>query len=939
LEQLLARASERDEVKWTAARQAPSFDVSAAEEAFRSYNCHRRRRLSAQISGQDKHAIDVLPLLLHLNQPGLPGYVDERGCLVGVADYSPTHYELTLARRLFPASNPRRSGILRPVIDLVAAMGSVGTIGFSGDSDLDIWVCYDGKAPEPSIRLYREKVRGIDAWLHEHSGLEFHLFFQATEQSRANDFGEAGVEGCGSAMGTLLKEEFYRTGIVLAGKAPFWWLVPPGACPQVYANAIQALSLDPSFPSASYVDLGWVAQVPVEELFGAAIWQIVKGWKSPFKSSLKMGLLEKAVLSKNEGPPLCEILKERVLAGETPDPYRLLFDEVLAYYNNKGDAAAADLLARSFYLKVGTRLDPGQIGEDADLAGDEAVIAEYVREWGWGARRIRHLNEFGRWKFEWLQALAREMDRYFLRTYKRIRAALDESGETQHITPRDLTLLGRKLQAVYRRVPYKVESLHLGAAAVEEPILSLYQETLPDGESPWRLYRGRVTPINVEESEGQLLRLGPEPLELLVWASWNGILGSRTRLLSQGTGSEVPAAELEAVGLPLASFTREARSADPSPETLLGEPSPARLLAVPNLGLGAEEVREIGAVWTSTWGELFYRRWSGPEAFRGFVGETLVPFLLESRDPREITVFVPPRKVGSMRGSQRRLGRELPAIAEFLGGNDILEGLRRRCVGLDPRGYFVLDRANPGEVRHRVFPDREGLLRYLSGVGPYRRVETRVESHPGDLAVLKAVVETSAPGLIDVFVLSERQMQTFFVADEIGNLIHFPHQLEAQPYALSQLLVFLEGVLPEIAAQPESPLAGRDFASAVRIHTLVFEGTCRAFTTTNEHLARVKRLALRPIGLTIERTGNRDGSRGGYRITWGNQVLESGEEANPLEELRGQVRKARRSGAEYDLFVTRLFLDERFTTEYCGPFVATGHYLFYKKAIEQRLSS
>ena len=818
-------------------------------------------------------------------------------------------------------------------------MGSVGTIGFSGDSDLDVWVCYDGKASERSIRLYQEKIRGIDAWLSEYSGLEIHLFFQATEQNRTNDFGEADVEGCGSAMGALLKEEFYRTGIVLAGKTPFWWLVPPGAGPEVYAGAFRKLSGEPSFPSNQYVDLGWIARVPVGELFGAAIWQIVKGWKSPFKSSLKMGLLEKAVLSKNQGPPLCEILKERVLAGETPDPYRLLFDEVLAYYNEKGDTSAADLLARSFYLKAGTRLDPGQLEDRARLGGDEAVMAGYVSQWGWGTRRIRHLNEFGRWKFEWLQALAKEMDRYFLRTYKRIRSALDQSGEAQRITPRDLTLLGRKLQSVYRRVPHKVETLHMGAASLEEPILSLYQETLPDGESPWRLYRGRVTPINVEESEGELLRSGPEPLELLVWATWNRILGPCTRLLSQGTEREVPAAELEAAGQVLVSFARESRSADPPPASLLDDPSPTRLLVVPNLGLDAEDVRDVGAVYTSTWGERFYRRWSGLEAFRGFLEETLVPFLLESPDPGAITVFIPPRKVGSMRGPHRRLNRELPAIAEFLGGRSVAEGRRRRYVGLDSQGYFVLDRVDPGSVRHRVFPNREGLFRYLSGVGPYRTVETRVESHTGDFAVLKAIVEASAPGVIDIFVLSEHEVETLFVVDETGNLIHFPHRLEGEPYALAKLLVFLEGVVPEIAAQPESPLAGRAFASALRIHTLILEGTCRAFTTTHEHLARVKNLGLRPMGLTIERTGGGGDAWSGYRITWGNQVLQSSEAGNPLEELRGQIRKARHSGADYDVFVTRLFLDERFTAQYCGPFVATGHYLFYKKAIEQRLSS
>ena len=57
-----------------------------------------------------------------------------------------------------------------------------------------------------------------------------------------------------------------------------------------------------------------------------------------------------------------------------------------------------------------------------------------------------------------------------------------------------------------------------------------------------------------------------------------------------------------------------------------------------------------------------------------------------------------------------------------------------------------------------------------------------------------------------------------------------------------------------------------------------------------------------------------------------------------LEEVRRRIRETRSSGLDYGVFVTRLFLDERFVSEHCGPFVTTGHYLFYKKAIEQRLS-
>jgi len=912
--------------------------AEAAERAFAAYDRWRRARMGAQVGERGVEALRLLPLLLHVNQPGLPGYVEDPARPCGIAEYSPSASELALARRHFPEAPVRRAGVLRPAVDLVAVMGSAGTIGFSGESDLDVWVCHQASLAGPDLALYRGKVQAVERWLTRHSGLEIHLFLQPTGRIRDNDFGETDVESCGSAMGALLKEEFYRTGVLLAGKRPVWRLVPPGASPEEYRGHLERLRAAPAFHADAYVDLGWVAQVPLGELFGAAVWQIVKGWKSPFKSALKIGLLESAVRARREGPPLCEVAKERVLSGDRVDPYRLLFDQVLAHYRANGESNSEDLLARCFYLKTGVRLDPSTSGKPPRRESDEAVLAEYVASWGWGARRIAHLNAFHGWKFEWVQALAKEVDRYFLRTYQRIRAALDESGEAQRITPRDLTILGRKLQAVYRRVPHKVETLHLVTRGVEEASVSLYQEMQPDGEIPWRLYRGRATPLNVDGKETDLFRVSADLVDLLVWAAQNKILGGRTRIFCHGIRGEVPAADVEALGQMLAAFVAAIEGEEPSHAALLERPRPTRFLVIPSFLAETAGERGLAAVYTTTWGETYYQRWESTDALRTFLEEAFIPFLLESPSPGNVEVFAPPRKVGTANASPRRLQRELPAAAAFLGGAEYPPDLRRRLVGAVGPGFYVLDRVSTQEIRYRTFPDRQALFGYLSAVGPHGRVETRVEGVSGDLAMARAVFETATPGALDIFLLEEPALQTLFVVDEVGNLACFSHGPEDAPYALAKLLVFLEGVVPDLAVQAQSPLNGRTLSESLRIHTLLVDGACRVLTATHEHLGRVRALGLQPVGLTIEK-GVGDGSPGGgYRVTWGSQTIESGAFENPLAELRRRIRQARGSGLDYAVFVTRLFLDERFTAEACGPFVTTGHYLFYKKVIEQRLS-
>ncbi|MFU8856953.1 MAG: class I adenylate cyclase [Deferrisomatales bacterium] len=919
---------------------APVAGARAAEAAFAAYDRFRRRRIEAQLGPRAEEALRLLPLLLHLNRPGLPGYVDDPQCPVGVSGYSPHREEIRLARRHFPGADPRPAGVLRPAVELVAVMGSAGTIGFSGESDLDVWVCHGPAVSGWGLELFRRKVAAVEAWMNRHCRLEVHLFLQATQSVCRNDFGEAGPEGCGSAMGALLKEEFYRTGVPLAGKAPFWRLVPPGVGPEEYRRHCDLLRQSSAFDAGGYVDLGCVERVPPGELFGAVVWQIVKGWKSPFKSALKLGLLERGARSGPEGRPLCERLKERVLAGERVDPYRLLFDEVLAHYRVHGEAAAEDLLARCFYLKTGVRLDPSLRFTPTllSLGSDEAVLREYVASWGWDERRLRCLNAFETWRLEWVAGLAREVDRYFLRTYQRIREALGTGEETPRITPRDLDVLGRKLRAVYGREQDKVEVLHLVGGGVEEPCVSLHQERLPDGEVPWRLFRGRVASPTVGGAERELLRSSDDPLELLVWAVWNRLVGTRTRVFCRGLAGGVPAADLEALIRRLTELVERTRVSEPSHEALSADPVPDRLLIVPSLwgeGGGSEEVR---AVFSNSWGETFCRRWHGPDALQALAEEVLVPFLLRSPDPTSLQVFAPLHKVGVLRGSPRRLQRELAAAAGLLGGRRFPEGLRRRLVGMSATGAYVLDRSGPGELRCRTFPSREGLLRFLCGVGPHTRVETRVESSDPELAPLKAAFAASCAGLIDVFLWEEGGRETILVVDEVGHLSRVAGPAEPFPYRLARLLLFLEGTVADVGGQHGSPLRGKSLRQVLRIHSLLREGKWHARTATREHLSRVRALGLLPEGLVIERgTGKGEGEEAGYRITWGDQSIRSGEVGDPVAETRRRIREARLSGGGDEPFVTRVFLDAGFAREHCGAFVTTGHYLFYKQAVEQRL--
>ena len=53
-------------------------------------------------------------------------------------------------------------------------------------------------------------------------------------------------------------------------------------------------------------------EIPSEEFFGASLWQIVKALKSPFKSVMKLALLDKYMHYRDTGIFLCNRIKNNL---------------------------------------------------------------------------------------------------------------------------------------------------------------------------------------------------------------------------------------------------------------------------------------------------------------------------------------------------------------------------------------------------------------------------------------------------------------------------------------------------------------------------------------------------------------------------------------------------------------------------------------------------
>lgn len=438
--------------------------IQKNKKIFTNYN--RLRCQYAYDLDPEKASVvfEIIPALLTINEVDLPGYVSggDAGCgLYGVG----SSYQLSgVIEDYFPETRRRNiqyQGYLirRPLIESLFLLGSVGTVAQTLDSDFDFWVCVDKKrCSRRSVQALEEKTNQLAYWCQAAFGMDVHFFILDLEKVRLNDFGRVDEESSGSSQKKFLKEECYRTMLLVTGKIPYWWMVPPGFNQEEYQKTWERFTRMAPLDAVDFLDLGFLEGVSKNEFLGNALWQLSKGIKSPFKALLKMAMMELYLSEEYEGPLLCETLKGRVLQGcrflREMDPYLLMVETILNFYSGQGRIAQMDLVKKAFYLKSlpgMTRAKKRAMGEDYKVE----VFAELMESWDWPMDLVEDLNQIGNWSYGRQLKFSSEINRFFSSTYRSLSGRL-RSEERQVIDQYDLEILGRKLMALFSRKHHKL---------------------------------------------------------------------------------------------------------------------------------------------------------------------------------------------------------------------------------------------------------------------------------------------------------------------------------------------------------------------------------------------------------------------------------------------------------------------------------------------------
>ncbi len=918
---------------------------------FYGINRERLQRLRETLRPKQRQFLDLLPLLFHTNHPLLPGFVSKRTPF-GISDYSPAKRGIEAARQLTRSFHYQKRALPTYRIHALYLMGSSGTIAYSENSDFDVWVCHQPGLTREQRNDLRRKTERISAWARAIE-LEVHFFVMDAERFRAGGEEALSAESSGKIQHQLLLDEFYRTGLLLAGRHPIWWLVPPEAEGH-YDDYVRELKRRRFVRAGEDIDLGGLAEVPAGEFLGASLWQLYKAIDSPYKSLLKILLMEVYASEYPRVDLLSLRFKRAVYAGETDldrlDPYVMLEAKVEEYLSAGGEHERLGLARRCFYFKVGERLSEPE--PPARTSRRREVMRALTREWGWKSVDLHVLDARATWKIHRVLEERRILVDQLTRSYRMLSDFAREHRHTASIDPLDLHTLGRKLYASFERKAGKVEIINPGISRnLAEKHLGIVQKESEGDRQKWLLFRDDVGEEDAQREAP--LKRAYGLVELLAWCYFNRLMDHGTVIGLRTRECGVSYGELHGILDCLQRSFPDARLGDARIEELARPPKVLQALLFINLGLdpmarltrygmhltsNRTDALCYGGRWENlalsfdlvvltSWQEVLTFRYTGPDALL----DCLCDYLAWAPQgggavPRAPAAY----SFSSTRGpliAQRIEGLFQDVINCFYG---LCKSDAARFVLRVAHRYYLLEPENR-VPRYRQVVSLDGLLARLA--------EPREDFSPVILDAqtlretpLPLIFEANRPAVVQFFYHVSGERVEVYIIDERASLFHQSLPFYDENALLSQFQRFLESVRLRHAPRPGEGGAARD---AVEYYRLEKRGPER----WRAEPARIVRPDPGRNYFDVQVIAHSVDRRTDYTLYCDHREFSSLQYGEDLyAEFTRHILQRREGGERYPIYITDIDVSRGLLGADPQGGMQTIHYLNYKKRIEDRLN-
>lgn len=493
-------------------------DLEFAKQRVDQLEKLRIQRALHNSSDAFRQIFSLLPSLLHFNHPDLVGYTENVPC--GIFQFQPDAIQQIYLTDFIHSPFPANQAC---AFDALYVMGSIGSVTQNGLSDMDLWICHSHSFSSEQRSLIEQKLDKIKHWAKK-QGVELSFYLMNPDEFRLQKYNsEVTTEHSGSAQHYVLLDEFYRSAIRLAGKRILWLHILEQG--NHYRHFVDKAICEGIIDPTEWIDFGDFSTLPLGEYFGASLWQLYKGIENPYKSAIKILLLESYAETYPETHLISKQFKQHLLTTNQPyhfDPYLAMLERVTAYLENRGELKRLECLRYCFYVKA------------MDGQGDEwkrQRLRELATSWGWSDSDCLVLENKANWKIKQAMRHQQMLVEQLLQSYRNLINFARKFHIEPSIMPQDTDILMRKLYSVFEELPGKVTLINEKIAQnLEEPEVTFIEVVEHNGSTKAGWYLVNHAPLTPYDSKKRYVQYQKSLNKLVAWAYFNGVVTANTRL-------------------------------------------------------------------------------------------------------------------------------------------------------------------------------------------------------------------------------------------------------------------------------------------------------------------------------------------------------------------------------------------------------------------------
>ena len=881
------------------------------KKIFIKYNDIKKNKLYESISSPELlNLLEFIPFLFTVNLSEFPGFVEGENIPGGIYNYTPSQKAVSYLRTNHPSFVFTKVRAAEQFIQMFALIGSTGTIAFTAESDFDFWICGDVSTITPEgLNAFRTKCRLIEDWIKENYNREVHFFINDINQIRNNIFDEDDEYGLtGTSLGQLLKEEFFRSSIILSGKLPFWWVVPADCGDAEYAEWFSVIK--GTGYEYDFVELGNLSKIVKEDFLIAALFQIMKSLGNPFKSIMKLGLLERYIHDKTENPFISNFIKKNIQEGKTDlesiDAYLIMFNQVYEYYSQSNDdPTALNIIKTCFYLKVDPRLSQPA---DKQLNPDKsAKMLEYTNKWRWDADTVKHVDNFDKWEIKSVNQLLNNAKKNILKGYKNILNMIDAGGRVNSINHESLLHINRKIYSHFQPEDNKIDNtLSFKTYPPEKLLLLAFIRDKFNNES-WILSKRLI--VN-EKAEQIMIKKHKNLFVLITWISLNGLYQKNyTRLDIEQGFYQMDTNFIRDLILELSShFT--IKKLDIHNSYFIRDVFPIVSYIIINpFSKYSSKIDEIFFLYHNSWGETKFEIFHKESDISGILQRIINGALISGKDS-ESSLYITSSDPFRSTKDFTRIKNSINSLFSFFTGNEKKQKLRYITMLGNAYVIFsnIMKRGTESSVSFTVC-DTEIKMLYSIAYNKGLKNLIAADTHIQELTYVREMLKRNSYNSVQIFFQTGNKYCYYFVLNERGSLMFFRKKTEMHSQYLGSLISFAKSSINQVLDHNKNSVFLEE-ENRIKVYRFERDASHNCTVTEIRHesdqgiITGLKKIIPLTLSLHLLETGDI-----GYRFTLPDGGFSEIFSRQDVEQISSEISVLMESVKGYSYFATDVNLD------------------------------